>query len=70
MFRKAITFDQDIGGWNAVNVNYMSYMFNEASEFDQDLSGWCVTKITSELINFSLYSSLTEPNKPVWGTCP
>ena len=70
MFRKAITFNQNIGGWNTSNVNYMSYMFNEASGFNQDLSGWCVTKITSEPTDFSLYSSLIESYKPIWGACP
>ena len=70
MFRKAITFNQNIGGWNTINVYYMSYMFNEASGFNQDLSGWCVTNIISEPSDFSLYSSLTQSNKPIWGACP
>jgi hypothetical protein len=45
-------------------------MFAQATDFNQDLSGWCVTNFTSEPDGFSFNSSLTEANKPVWGTCP
>ena len=48
----------------------MNDMFDNALTFNQNLSGWCVTNITSEPSGFSPLSSLTNQNKPVWGTCP
>ena len=63
-------FNQDISSWNTSNVTDMGGMFGSASSFNQDLSGWCVTNITSEPDSFATNSSLTESNKPVWGTCP
>ena len=48
----------------------MTRMFMFASSFNQDLSLWCVTNLTSEPESFSANSSLSESNKPVWGTCP
>jgi len=45
-------------------------LFASTESFNQDISGWCVTNITSEPYQFSDSSSLTESNKPVWGTCP
>ncbi|MDC0178051.1 BspA family leucine-rich repeat surface protein, partial [Polaribacter sp.] len=37
---------------------------------NQDISNWCVSNISSEPTQFSSNSSLSESNKPVWGTCP
>jgi len=48
----------------------MGTMFGGAVAFNQDLTGWCVTNITSEPENFATSSALTNPNKPIWGTCP
>ncbi len=48
----------------------MDDMFNTAATFNQDLSGWCVNNITSDPLNFSTNSALTNQNKPIWGTCP
>jgi hypothetical protein len=48
----------------------MESMFYYAGVFNQDLSLWCVEKFSSEPFRFSEESSLTEANKPVWGTCP
>jgi len=51
-------------------VTNMSSMFKSAIAFNQNISGWCVTNISSEPLDFSLNSALSESNKPVWGTCP
>jgi len=48
----------------------MTDMFNAASIFNQPLTSWCVPNIPSEPTGFALSSSLSIPNKPVWGTCP
>ena len=69
MFRYAESFNIDIGNWDVSNVIDMSYMFN-TSNFNQDISNWCVSQISSEPVEFSTNSPLTEENKPEWGTCP
>jgi len=52
------------------NVDEMETMFENAFAFNQDLTKWCVTYITTEPVNFSASSALTQANKPIWGTCP
>jgi len=69
MFRNAIAFNQNIENWNTSNVISMERMFLDASTFNQDLSKWCVSNFLSEPSEFALNSSLTNANKPVWGTC-
>ena len=69
MFRGASSFNQPLNNATGTITN-MDYMFDGATVFNQDLSDWCVTLIPSEPVNFSTASSLTTPNKPVWGTCP
>jgi surface protein len=70
MFNDATSFNQNIGSWNTAAVTGMNGMFAGVSSFNQNLTGWCVTNITTEPLNFSLDSALTDANKPIWGTCP
>jgi len=48
----------------------MVAMFDSATVLNQDLSKWCVKYLGSEPYNFSVFSALTQANKPIWGTCP
>ena len=73
MFYRATNFNQDIGDWDVSGISdryYLSGIFESATSFNQNLSDWCVINITSEPNDFATGSSLTNENKPVWGTCP
>ena len=43
-------------------------MFRDASNFNQNLKSWNVVNIQEEPSNFSLNSSLSDDNLPIWGT--
>ena len=46
MFGGAISFNQDLSGWDVSMVTNMRNMFGGATSFNQDLSGWDVSKVT------------------------
>ncbi len=62
-------FNQPLNKWNVSNVENMFAMFRKSS-FNQNISMWCVTNFPQEPSAFSKNASLTESNKPIWGTCP
>lgn len=64
----------DIENWNVSNATDMTAMFWRGTglpvHWTRDLSRWCVSKITSEPVNFTLNHPMAASQKPVWGTCP
>ena len=70
MFQGATSFNQDIGEWDVSNAQRMLAMFQRAESFNQDLREWCVSGINGEPLDFSVDSSLSSSNKPIWGFCP
>ena len=40
-------FDEDISGWDVLNVTNMSSMFKGCSSFNRDISGWNVSSVTN-----------------------
>ena len=45
MFNKTNSFNQDISGWDVLNVVSMERMFKENNSFNQDLSSWNVLNV-------------------------
>ncbi len=70
VFQQASSFTGDVSSWDVSSATNMYQMFFLATNFNQDLSSWCVSNLGSEPSDFSTNSSLSEANKPVWGTCP
>jgi surface protein len=52
MFKRATTFNQDIGRWNVGKVTDMSGMFIGADAFNQDIGHWNVEDILVTLPTF------------------
>ena len=73
LFNGASLYDQPMDTWDTSNfaaIGGFDEMFKDATNFSQDLSGWCVSQIGYTPYNFSVGSSLTAAQLPVWGTCP
>ena len=69
MFASASQFNQDISGWNTLNVSNMSFMFYNASTFNQDISGWNTSSVTT--MEYMFYSALSFNNNSqplIWST--
>lgn len=64
MFNNALVFNQPLPvNWNTTKVTNMVNMFNSAKKFNQNISAWDVNAVTS-WSGFSIYSPLTEANRP------
>ena len=70
MFGSAYAFNRYIGDWDVSSVTNMGGMFDGARDYNQDMTLWCVSQFSSEPSGFSLNNSISNSNKPVWGTCP
>jgi hypothetical protein len=73
LFSGASLYDQPMDTWETgtfAAIGGFDEMFKNATNFSQDLSGWCVSQIGYTPYNFSVGSSLTAAQLPVWGTCP
>ena len=53
LFGNCINFNQDISGWNTINVTTMNSMFQGATSFDQDIRAWNISKVTNFTNMFS-----------------
>lgn len=69
-FQDTLAYNQPMDNWNVSKTFAMTGMFLNASAFSQDLTSWCVSLITTQPVNFSNKSGLTNAQLPVWGTCP
>lgn len=59
-FYNASIFNDDISGWNVVNVTKMSGMFCDAAKFNQDIGQWNVSNVTNMSFMFSFASSFNQ----------
>lgn len=74
-FGNCYQVNPDIENWDVSSATNMTGMFQilvdwTTDKWTRNLSNWCVSKITSEPVNFSQNHPMSAAQKPVWGTCP
>ena len=67
-FKDCTLFNQDIGGWNTLQVTTMFYMFRFASAFNQDIGGWNTEKVTNMYAMFQYASAFNHDISSWTGT--
>ncbi len=61
MFRDNTDFNQDISGWDVINVTNMRGMFENAPSFNQDISSWDVDNVTNMASMFRESAIFNQP---------
>jgi surface protein len=61
MFKKASSFNQQIGGWHVKNVTNMGDMFNNATSFNADISDWDTSSVYHMAYMFFGANSFNQP---------
>ena len=62
MFRGAVAFNQNIGGWNVSSSQSFSHMFNGAVAFNQDIGGW---DVSSSVLFIGMFNGATVFNQDI-----
>jgi surface protein len=64
MFLSNTSFDQNIGGWNTHNTQFMYNMFAGATAFNQDIGTWNTANITEI---YEMFSGATSFDQNIGG---
>ncbi len=61
LFANTANFNQDISGWNTVNITNFDQMFMYATNFNQDISGWNTSNVESMQQSFYGATTFNQP---------